>query len=100
MTAQEYLKIVLKKKKMTQADLLRVMNKLGMGEKGKLINRQHISNNLNGIRPLSPYMARKFEIALDLEKYSVVRMVGFPNGNIKMKMLEDLDKFEEIKGKN
>lgn len=72
------------------------MNSLGMGKDSVLINRQHISNILNGIRPLSPYMARKFEIVLGLEKHSVVKMVGFPNGEKGMKMLEDIDKFEEM----
>lgn len=72
------------------------MNSLSMGKDGVPINRQHISNILNGIRPLTPYMARKFEIVLSLEKYSLVQMVGFPNGEKSMKMLEDIDKFEEM----
>ena len=100
MTAQEYLKLAMKKRNMRNTDVLNEMNKLGMGENGQKMNRQHISNNLNGIRKLSPLMARKFEIVLDLEKYSVVRMVGFPNGEHKIKRLKDLDKFEEIKGKS
>lgn len=100
-TANEYLKIIVQKKKLKQAEILRKMNGLGMGKDGVPINKQHISNILNGIRPLSPYMARKFEIVLGLEKYSVVKMVGFPNGEKSMQTLKDIDKFEEIlKGKN
>ena len=77
------------------------MNSLGMGKDGVPINAQHVSNILNGIRPLTSYMARRFEIVLGLEKYSVVRMVGFPNGEKSMQMLEELDRFEEmLAGKN
>ena len=93
MTANEFLKIILKKKNLKQAQVLREMNKRNMGDDGVPMNRQHISNILNGIRPLSPYMARKFEIVLGLEKYSLVSIVGFPKEK-GMEKLEKLDKFE------
>lgn len=41
---------------------------------------------------LSPYFARKIEIALDLPKYSIVSKVGFPKGEREKKRLEEIDR--------
>ena len=98
MTAPEYLKLAMKKRKMRNVDVLNEMNKRHMGTNGIDINRFHISAILNGGRQLSPYMARKFEIVLGLEKYSVVSMVGFPKGEKSMQILKDIDKFEDVEG--
>lgn len=95
MQINEYLKMIMQKKKIKQCEILLEMNKRHMGENGVDINKQHISNILNGSRKLSPYMARKFEIVLDLEKYSLVKLVGFPKGEKGMKTLSELDRLEE-----
>ena len=84
----------MKKKGMRNVDVLNEMNRRGMGL-GANINRQHITNILNGTRKLSPFMARKFEIVLGLKRFSVVEMVGFPRGGNSGELLESLDKFDK-----
>ena len=63
-----YLKIILQKKNLTQQELA---NKTGL-------TKNKVSAIINGAVRLSPAMARRIEIALDLPKYSLVELVGFP----------------------
>ena len=85
----KYIKLILQKKNMTQQDLVNKLNELHLGEKGE-ITRFKISAVLNQGIGLSPYLARKIEIALDLPKYSIVSKVGFPKGEREKKKLEEI----------
>lgn len=74
---------------MTQQDLVNRLNELHLGENGD-ITKNKISAVLNQGMGLSPYFARKIEIALDLPKYSIVSKVGFPRGEREKKKLEKI----------
>lgn len=74
---------------MTQQDLVNRLNELHLGENGD-ITKNKISAVLNQGMGLSPYFARKIEIALDLPKYSIVSKVGFPKGEREKKKLEGI----------
>lgn len=89
MTIGTYIRIILKKKGLSQQDLVDLMNKKGLCT-GKQVHKQHISNYLNSIAKITPTMARKMEIALDLPKYSLVEMVGFPTTEHGKKELEGI----------
>lgn len=81
--------MILTKKNMTQQDLVNRLNELHLGENGD-ITKNKISAVLNQGMGLSPYFARKIEIALDLPKYSIVSKVGFPKGEREKKKLEGI----------
>lgn len=81
--------MILTKKNMTQQDLVNRLNELHLGENGD-ITKNKISAVLNQGMGLSPYFARKIEIALDLPKYSIVSKVGFPRGEREKKKLEKI----------
>lgn len=77
-----YIKLILQKKNMTQQQLADKMN----------LPRQNISNMINGTgsKTITYIQARKIEIALDLPKYSLVELVGFPTNNRDKRRLEEL----------
>lgn len=65
-----FIKIILKKRGMSQADLLRKMEAKGI----KGVHKEHLSEALNG--KMFPIMAERIEIALDLPKDTLVKMVN------------------------
>lgn len=75
-----YIKLLLQKKNMTQQELADKTD----------IAKQHISNIINGTEQLASLRARKIEIALDLPKYSLVEIVGFPTNDREKRRLEEL----------
>lgn len=75
-----YIKLILQKKNMTQQQLA---DKSG-------IPKTHISGILNGTVQLASLRARKIEIALDLPKYELVEIVGFPTNDNDKRKLEEL----------
>lgn len=75
-----YIKLILQKKNMTQQQLADKLN----------LPKQNISNMINGSKQVGPYSARKIEIALDLPKYSLVELIGFPTTDKGKKELEEL----------
>lgn len=75
-----YIKLILQKKNMTQQQLA---DKSG-------IPKTHISGIINGVVAISFLRARKIEIALDLPKYSLVEIVGFPTNDRDKRRLEEL----------
>lgn len=87
-TPQEYVRLILEKRNMKQMDLIRKLNELQLGQNGKLMHRQHLNNVLNGKMKFRPKLARKIEIALGLEKYQLVRMVGMPRSQEGIEELE------------
>lgn len=86
----QYIKLILQKKNMTQQDLVNKLNELHFSAKGGTITKHNISNILNGVVPLHYTMARRIEIALELPKYSLVEIVGFPTTELGKKELEEI----------
>ena len=86
----QYIKLILQKKNMTQQDLVNKLNELNFSAKGGTITKHNISNILNGAVPLHYTMARRIEIALELPKYSLVELVGFPTTELGKKELEEI----------
>ncbi len=72
-----YVKILLKKRNMTQADLVRKIQEVGFT---KGVNLPHINNIINGTEKTPHYsLLRKIEIALDLPEYSLIKIAGNPS---------------------
>lgn len=75
-----YIKLILQKKNMTQQQLADKLQ----------VPKQNVSNIINGSIQIGSVRARKIEIALDLPKYSLVELVGFPTTDKGKKELEEL----------
>lgn len=75
-----YIKLILQKKNMTQQQLADKLQ----------VPKQNISNIINGSIQIGSVRARKIEIALDLLKYSLVEIVGFPTNDRDKRRLEEL----------
>ncbi len=75
-----YIKLILQKKNMTQQQLADKLQ----------VPKQNISNIINGSIQIGSVRARKIEIALDLPKYSLVEIVGFPTNDRDKRRLEEL----------
>lgn len=86
-----YIKLILTKKNMTQQDLVNRLNDLGLADNNEVVRKHTISDIVNGRLTISPFMARKIEIALDMPKYSIVNIIGLPKTKVGMKKLEELE---------
>lgn len=74
-SAEAYVRNILKKRNIRQVDLLNKMKELKLGEEKTLVK----SKLNNAIHTKMCYTwARRIEIALDLPEYSIVKMVGRP----------------------
>lgn len=85
-----YIKLILIKKNMTQQALVDRLNELGLVKENATVRKHTISDIINGKIGMSPYMARRIEIALDVPKYSIVNIVGMPKTETGMKKLEGI----------
>lgn len=74
-TAETYVKVILKKRNMKQVDLLNKMKKLKLADDKTLV-LQKLNNAIN--IKMGYTWARRIEIALELPEYSLVKMVGNP----------------------
>lgn len=74
-SAETYVRVLLKKKNIKQVDLLNKMKKLKLADDKTLV-RTHLNNAIN--IKMGYTWARRIEIALDLPDYSIVKMVGRP----------------------
>ena len=80
------MKRLLKKRNMTQMDLLRKMQSLGF----EGVHKTHINNFINGTDTIIRYgLIRKIEIALDLPEFTLINMVGRPS-EVKTKQLKEI----------
>ena len=70
-----YVRLILKKRKMTQADLLRKMKQMKLADEQTLA-RQHLNNAIN--LKMGYTWARRIEIALGLKDYELIKMIGTP----------------------
>lgn len=86
-----YLKLVLTKKNMTQQALVDKLNELGLTDNNEIVRKHTISDIVNGRLTISPFMARRLEIALDMPKYSIVNLIGLPRTETGMKKLEGIE---------
>ena len=73
--AGTYVKIILKKRNMTQMELLNRMKELKLADEITLC-KQHLNNSIN--IKMGYIWARRIEIALDLPEYSLIKMIGNP----------------------
>lgn len=72
---ETYVRVLLKKNNIKQVDLLNKMKELKLADDKTLV-RSKLNNAIN--TKMGYTWARRIEIALDLPKYSIVRMVGRP----------------------
>lgn len=86
-----YIKLILIKKNMTQQALVDRLNELGLTNNNEIVRKHTISDIVNGRLTISPFMARRLEIALDMPKYSIVNLIGLPKTEIGMKKLEGIE---------
>ena len=89
-TVGEYIKNILKQRNMTQVDLVREINRLHLYKTNE-IQRQKLNNFLNGIGGNNFLMARRCEIALNLPKYSLIKIMGEPT-KAEWKKIMEVDK--------
>lgn len=75
-SAESYVRILLKKKNIKQVDLLNKMKELKLADNRTLV-RSKLNNAIN--TKMGYTWARRIEIALDLPDYCVVKMVGRPS---------------------
>ena len=82
----EYLKIILIKKNVTQQELANLLNKQkGMNVRNEgtsTVTRFQVSYWVNGTERISPLMARRIELALDLKENSLVGLVEEKGSNM------------------
>lgn len=86
-----YIKLILIKKNMTQQALADRLNELGLTNNNEIVRKHTISDIVNGKLTISPFMARRLEIALDMPKYSIVNLIGLPKTEIGIKKLEEIE---------
>ena len=86
LSAGTYVKILLKKQNISQADLLRKMQSLGF----EGVHITHINNLINNTESRPQYiLLRKIEIALELPDFILINMVGKPS-EAKIKQLKEI----------
>lgn len=74
-SAETYVRILLKKRNIRQVDLLNKMKEIKLAD-NKTLNKSKLNNAINS--KMGYTWARRIEIALDLPEYSIVKMVGRP----------------------
>lgn len=70
--AREYIAIMIKKRGLTNKGLVERINKLGLAR--SKYNETHFSSMMTGKIPLTELVARRIEVALGLEKDSLVKL--------------------------
>ena len=82
-----YLKIIMIKKGVSGQDLANLLNKQkGMSVKNvgnATVTKYQVSYWINGKERISPLMARRIEIALDLPKNSLLRLTNKSTANMR-----------------
>lgn len=97
-SAKDYIKLILQKKKWTNRKLCQELNKLELQLGDKRTTVQNITNYLNGYHDIRPKWLAKVEVALELEQGTLVNMVTPPNSKDGKKELEAImKKVREVK---
>lgn len=89
-TVGNYVRNILKQRNMRQIDLVSEINRLHLYKENE-VQKQKLNNFLNGIGGNNFLMARRCEIALNLPKYSLIKMMGEPT-RAEWKRIMEVDK--------
>lgn len=95
--AGTYLRLLLRRRKMTQMQLVRKMKAMGFTG----VEKTHVGNFINNTDKEVRYtLIRKIEIALDLPEFSLIKMAGNPT-EAQLKKLKKIkpEKRSNVKGK-
>lgn len=78
----EYVDLILKKKKMTRTEFTKRINEVEskLGDSRTTIT--NVTNYLNGYHSIGRKAAARWEIALDLEEGTLIRMVSDPSSSV------------------
>lgn len=97
-SVNEYIKIILQKKKWTNIKLCQELNKIEEKIGDTRTTKQNITNYLNGYHDIRPKWLVKVEKALDLQQGTLVNMVMPPSSKEAQRELKELlKKVGEIK---
>ena len=97
-SVNEYIKIILQKKKWTNIRLCQELNKIEEKIGDTRTTKQNITNYLNGYHDIRPKWLVKVEKALNLQQGTLVNMVIPPSSKEAQKELKELlKKVGEIK---
>ena len=98
LNVNDYIKLILKKKKWTNIRLCQELNKIEEQLGDKRTSKQNITNYLNGCWEFRPKILVKYEKALGLPLGTLVNMVAYPSTKEGIKELkETIKKVSEIK---
>ena len=98
LTVNDYIKLILKKKKWTNVRLCQELNKIESKLGDSKTSSQNITNYLNGYHDMRPKWLVKVEKALDLQQGTLVKMVMPPSSKEAQKELKDIiKKVNEVK---
>lgn len=98
LNVNEYIKLILKKKKWTNVKLCEELNKVEIQLGDVRTSPQNITNYLNGYWSFRPKILAKYEKALGLKQGTLVNMVKEPLTKESQKELKEImRKINEIK---
>lgn len=86
----EIIKGILRKRGMSITDLVKVLNRKGLSD-GEKMYLTHMSTNL-GNNKVSTKLARKIEIGLELEEFSLVNLINDRLNPAQIKRLKSIGK--------
>ena len=100
MLISDYVKIILKKNKISKTELLKRINELEIKVEGEIRTRkQNLTNYLNDFHSWGYEFTRKVEVALDLNDGFLVNMLGKPTTKLaKQRYKEIMDKYKVKEG--
>ena len=93
----DYIKIVLKKKKMSNIELTKKINEIETKLGNKRTSPQNITNYLNGFNTITKKWLVKVECALDLPLGTLLNMVIEPSSRESKKEIDEL--ITKVRGK-
>lgn len=100
MLISDYVKIILKKNKISKTELLKRINELEIKVEGEIRTRkQNLTNYLNDFHSWGYEFTRKVEVALGLNDGFLVNMLGKPTTKLaKQRYKEIMDKYKVKEG--
>lgn len=92
LSVNDYIKLILKKKKWTNVRLCQELNKIEEKLGDSRTTKQNITNYLNGYWDFRPKVLAKYEIALNLQQGTLINMVAPPATKEAQKELKEIIK--------
>ena len=89
LNVNDYIKLILQKKKWTNVKLCQELNKIEEKLGESRTSKQNITNYLNGAWSFRPKILAKYEVALGLPLYTLINMVELPTSKEGKKELEE-----------